>query len=228
MEVSTTALSLHPLLAMLQSTGPVVKGVIFLLLLLSFTSWASMLVKMIQLYRISREDRSFIRTFYGERDWRRLFTLSKLFRKGLAPLLYRELAGTVSRSGLDLPPLSSQRSMVWDRVVEEVILLNRGRLNSWLGFLATVGNTAPFIGLFGTVWGIMRAFHEIGVKGSASLAVVAPGISEALITTALGIAVAVPAVVAYNHFLAKVERMEDGLRAHALEFMNMLEGANEE
>ncbi len=118
--------------------------------------------------------------------------------------------------------------MVWERVVEEVILLNRGRLHSWLGFLATVGNTAPFIGLFGTVWGIMRAFHQIGVKGSASLAVVAPGISEALITTALGIAVAVPAVVAYNHFLAKVERMEDGLRAHAFEFMNMLEGTYEE
>ncbi len=228
MEVSTTVLALHPLLAMLKSTGPVVKMVILLLVILSFTSWASMIAKMIQLGRIAKEDRSFIRTFYGERDWRRLYTLSKLFRKGLAPLLYRELAGVVKKGDLDLPPLSSQRAMVWERVVEEVILLNRGRLHSWLGFLATVGNTAPFIGLFGTVWGIMRAFHQIGVKGSASLAVVAPGISEALITTALGIAVAVPAVVAYNHFLAKVERMEDGLRAHAFEFMNMLEGTYEE
>ena len=228
MEVSTTVLSLHPLIAMLQSTGPVVKGVILLLLILSFTSWASMLVKMIQLHRIAKEDRSFVRTFYGERDWRRLFTLSKLFRKGLAPLLYRELAGAVSKGELDLPPLSPQRAMVWERVVEQVILINRARLQSWLGFLATVGNTAPFIGLFGTVWGIMRAFHQIGVRGSASLAVVAPGISEALITTALAILVAVPAVVAYNHFLSKVERMEDGLKAHAFEFMNVLEGADEE
>ncbi|NPA38857.1 MAG: Tol-Pal system subunit TolQ [Thermodesulfobacteria bacterium] len=78
-------------------------------------------------------------------------------------------------------------------------------LDKGLGFLATVGNVAPFIGLFGTVWGIMQAFHEIGLKGSANLATVAPGIAEALINTAMGLFCAIPAVIAYNYFLTKKE-----------------------
>jgi len=80
-------------------------------------------------------------------------------------------------------------------------------LGRGLGFLATTASTAPFIGLFGTVWGIMKAFHEIGLKGSASLATVAPGIAEALINTALGLLVAIPASLAYNYFLLKKEKL---------------------
>lgn len=76
-------------------------------------------------------------------------------------------------------------------------------LGRGLGFLATTASTAPFIGLFGTVWGIMRAFHEIGLKGSASLATVAPGIAEALINTAMGLFVAIPSAIAYNYFILK-------------------------
>ncbi|PMP68482.1 MAG: protein TolQ [Thermodesulfobacterium geofontis] len=79
------------------------------------------------------------------------------------------------------------------------------KLSKGLGILATVGNVAPFIGLFGTVWGIMKAFHDIGLKGSASLATVAPGIAEALINTAMGLFCAIPAVVAYNYYLLKKE-----------------------
>lgn len=86
------------------------------------------------------------------------------------------------------------------KLEEETLLLE---LNRGLGFLATTGNVAPFIGLFGTVWGIMQAFHEIGLKGSASLATVAPGIAEALINTAMGLFCAIPAVIAYNAFLVK-------------------------
>jgi len=89
-------------------------------------------------------------------------------------------------------------------IEKEKKLLEMGR---GLGFLATTANTAPFIGLFGTVWGIMRAFHEIGLKGSASLATVAPGIAEALINTALGLLVAIPASLAYNYFLLKKEKL---------------------
>ncbi len=96
-----------------------------------------------------------------------------------------------------------------ERELEEQVYLIRercgGQIGKGLGYLATTANTAPFIGLFGTVWGIMRAFHEIGLKGSASLATVAPGIAEALINTAMGLGVAIPASMAYNYFMLKRE-----------------------
>ena len=88
--------------------------------------------------------------------------------------------------------------------------------------LATTGNAAPFIGLFGTVWGIMIAFQGIGLKGSATLAVVAPGISEALIATAAGLAAAIPAVVAYNHFTNKVRNFETEMINFTNDFLNIV------
>ncbi len=93
----------------------------------------------------------------------------------------------------------------------------------YLTFLATTGSTAPFIGLFGTVWGIMDAFHGIGQTGSASLAVVAPGISEALIATAIGLAAAIPAVMGYNHFLNKVNVLIGEMDNFSQEFLNIVE-----
>ena len=90
-----------------------------------------------------------------------------------------------------------------------------------LSFLATTGSTGPFIGLFGTVWGIMGAFATIGATGMASLAVVAPGISEALIATAIGLVAAIPATVAYNHFITKLKREEIELNSFASDFLNI-------
>jgi len=90
------------------------------------------------------------------------------------------------------------------RIEKEALIL---RLAQGLGYLATCASTAPFIGLFGTVWGIMKAFHDIGLKGSASLATVAPGIAEALINTAMGLFVAIPASMAYNYFVLKRENL---------------------
>lgn len=94
-------------------------------------------------------------------------------------------------------------------------------MESRLSFLATVGSTGPFIGLFGTVWGIMNAFHKIGATGQASLAVVAPGISEALITTAIGLVTAIPAVVSYNHFVNLLKREELELSNFCADFLNI-------
>ena len=91
-----------------------------------------------------------------------------------------------------------------------------------LSFLATTGNTAPFIGLFGTVWGIMQSFRGIGLKGSASLAVVAPGISEALIATAAGLAAAIPAVVAFNYFNRKALVLQSEMDTFASDFLSLV------
>lgn len=106
--------------------------------------------------------------------------------------------------GRDFQEFAEKDLEEYARMEQERKLLHLGK---GLGFLATTASTAPFIGLFGTVWGIMRAFHEIGLKGSASLATVAPGIAEALINTALGLLVAIPASLAYNYFLLKKERL---------------------
>ncbi len=97
------------------------------------------------------------------------------------------------------------------------------RMAQMVPFLATTGNTTPFIGLFGTVWGIMNSFHGIGLTGSASLAVVAPGISEALVATAAGLAAAIPAVIAFNHFSSRIGMLEAELNNFSADFLNIVE-----
>ena len=97
------------------------------------------------------------------------------------------------------------------------------RMTQMVPFLATTGNSAPFIGLFGTVWGIMSSFHSIGLKGSANLAVVAPGISEALVATAAGLAAAIPAVIAFNFFMSKIRVVESELHSFSADFLNIIE-----
>lgn len=95
-------------------------------------------------------------------------------------------------------------------------------MESRLNWLATTGSTGPFIGLFGTVWGIMASFHKIGQMGSASLAVVAPGISEALIATAIGLLAAIPAVMLYNYFISKIKKEEMAMNNFAVDFLNII------
>jgi biopolymer transport protein TolQ len=106
------------------------------------------------------------------------------------------------------------------RKAESQELSNLGKS---LSFLATTGSAAPFIGLFGTVWGIMASFHDIGMRGSASLAVVAPGISEALVATAAGLAVAIPAVIAYNFFSNQLNEIENEMQNFSTDFLNLVE-----
>jgi len=109
------------------------------------------------------------------------------------------------------------------RVLRQGVNDEMKRLSSSLSFLATCANAAPFIGLFGTVWGIMHAFHSIGLSQSAALATVAPGISEALVTTAIGLVVAIPATIAYNYLLALLGEVETELVNYAGAFLNRVE-----
>ncbi|MCP3928670.1 MAG: Tol-Pal system subunit TolQ, partial [Bacteroidetes bacterium] len=101
---------------------------------------------------------------------------------------------------------------------EEIVYLGKS-----LPFLATTGSATPFIGLFGTVWGIMASFHDIGLRGSASLAVVAPGISEALVATAAGLAVAIPAVIFYNFFSNILSGIDADIQNFSTDFLNLVE-----
>ena len=109
------------------------------------------------------------------------------------------------------------------RALTQAATAEQTRLEKYLGFLATTGSTAPFIGLFGTVWGIMDAFRQIGLRGSANLATVAPGISEALIATAFGLIAAIPAVIAYNYYLGRVNLIATEMDNFSSEFLNIVE-----
>jgi biopolymer transport protein TolQ len=109
-----------------------------------------------------------------------------------------------------------------DRTLKRVAGTEITRLERALTFLATTGNATPFIGLFGTVWGIMDAFRQIGFRGSTSLAIVAPGISEALIATAAGLFAAIPAVVAYNYYLNKLRVVNSQMESFSAEFLNIV------
>ncbi len=145
--------------------------------------------------------------------------LASVFRLGYVEL--KKLADSNLMQGNDgeAPVLSGIDNL--QRALRKAIDLEISRLESRLIFLATVGSTGPFIGLFGTVWGIMGSFQRIGQTGMASLAVVAPGIAEALIATGIGLAAAIPATIAYNHYVTLIKKQELVLNNFASDFLNL-------
>ena len=184
-------------LQLILQAGYVVKAILVILLFFSVFSWAIIFYKHRYLSKAVTESESFLRVFRTGRDTKGLFQAAKNLT--LSPLanvfrsVYTE-EGRVDRDEIK-------------RLLRRYEALEVAKLEQYLNFLATTGSTSPFIGLFGTVWGIMNAFRGIGSAGSASLAVVAPGIAEALITTAAGLAAAIPAVVAYNYYLSRARKM---------------------
>ncbi len=184
-------------LQLVLQAGYIVKLVLLVLVFFSVMSWAIILYKWSYFSKARRENEEFIRLLAGSKD---VLALKKASRS----LRISPIANTFNL-------VSSERFLTDIDAVKRSIKRHSGteinRLESYLGFLATTGSTTPFIGLFGTVWGIMNAFRGIGAAGSASLAIVAPGIAEALIATAVGLAAAIPAVIAYNFFLSSTRRM---------------------
>jgi len=207
-----------PVWGMVARSGLVVKGVIFVLILLSIFSWALIFYKYLQLKKVEKEDRDFLTSCNNGEDVQQLLYLSKVYRHGLIPQVFAEVYRWVQL------PKEGDEEKDWDKVAQQRVLLERDRLSTHVGFLATIGNTAPFIGLFGTVWGIINAFQQIGLKGSASLAVVAPGIAEALVTTAMGLFVAIPAVMGYNYLVDKISRIEERAEGSSYLFIGLVKG----
>ena len=209
-------------LAMVAASGPVVKGVLVTLLAFSLLSWAVIFSKAVQLSRASRNSNAFLDAFWQSRSLSHLYAeaagfgsspIAQIFRVG-----YQEL-GRVHKARLD------QRAAMENvqRALRRSGAAESTRLFKHLPFLATCGNAAPFIGLFGTVWGIMDSFHEIGLAGTANLATVAPGISEALVATAVGLAAAIPAVIFFNYFNSWVRELEAEMSNFNADFINILE-----
>ena len=227
------------LIHMISNAGTVVQLVLLLLLFFSVTSWAIIIVKFRYIKRSFKQSTEFTEFFWKSRDLSNAFAkakqlhgspLARIFRIG-----YVELKKT-SQTGQPAEADSSDNSdnnLSFNtkfagidnvkRALRRAINTEMTRMTQMVPFLATTGNTAPFIGLFGTVWGIMNSFHGIGLRGSASLAVVAPGISEALVATAAGLAAAIPAVIAFNHFMNKILIVETELHSFSADFLNIIE-----
>ncbi len=195
-------MSSDTVLTLIFKAGPVVKFVLLILLIFSIFSWAIVVYKFRLLSKVEKESLEFQNAFMRTKQWDSLYQSTKNLTLSPLPNLFR---AAYSIEGSDRDEIKG--------TMKRVVTLEASRLERHLSFLATAGSTAPFIGLFGTVWGIMNSFMGIGRIGAASLAVVAPGIAEALVATAAGLAAAIPAVVAYNYFLSRTRRstmlMED-------------------
>jgi len=213
------------------STGLVVKGVLLLLIMFSVGSWAIIMFKFFQIHKAFSESGRFMDFFWKTKRFDAIS--SQVDRFGSSPLTalfnegYSELKQLMEAEGAkpDHGGLSTDLGGVANvtRALRRATNLEVNRLEKYTTFLATTGSTSPFIGLFGTVWGIMVAFEGIGKTGSASLAVVAPGIAEALIATAVGLVAAIPAVMAYNHFQHKIRVLVKEMDSFSTEFLNIVQ-----
>lgn len=211
--------------------GPVVKLVLLILIYFSLVSWAIIFYKATVVQKAIKESDRFLDFFWDKKRFDLIgqgikefgnSPLATLFREGYHEMLQVKKKPAVSTDSSDFSSRMDTTEIV-GRALRRATTQETHRLEKYLTFLATTGSTAPFIGLFGTVWGIMDAFHGIGQTGSASLAVVAPGISEALIATAIGLAAAIPAVMGYNHFLNKVNILIGEMDNFSQEFLNIVE-----
>ena len=202
---------------LLSDAGPIVLFVLSVLLSFSIVSWAIIAFKFDYIRKSLSESRAFLDFFFEMYNVDKAFSASEKFRKGSLPRVFR--SGYIEyRAVGDKADIRQLRVRI-ARAVKREANAESKRLSSLVPFLATVGNTAPFIGLFGTVWGIMTSFHNIGTTQSASLAAVAPGISEALIATAAGLSAAIPAVMAYNYFTHQISIIERDLEEFTPEFV---------
>jgi len=215
---------------MVFNAGPMVKFILAALLGLSIACWCVILVKTRLIRRAQKESEEFISIFRQRKNYAALYRDSEPFDDSHLAEIFRVGYAELNRLSKSLETKNIQELMVnpetllenVERAIQGGMTSERQRFEKFLPLLATTGSTAPFIGLFGTVWGIMTSFQEIGLKGSANLAVVAPGISEALIATAMGLAAAIPAVVAYNHFSNKIRMIESEMSHFSTDYLNML------
>jgi len=210
----------------LTSTGLVARIVLIILLFFSIFSWAIILHKYYSFKRAVRDSREFLRIFHQSNKLSDIRSACPLLKASPLPGVfqsgYHEIENQATTS--ENPGKTVIKSL--DSVRRSLQIASTSELTgleSWLSWLATTAAVSPFIGLFGTVWGIMDAFHGLGTAGTASLRSVAPGISEALITTAAGLFAAIPALIAYNQLLHRLKEFGAMLDDFALEFLNMTE-----
>lgn len=218
------------ILGMVLDAGLMVKFVLLVLLVFSVVSWAIIFVKYKYYRKIKKENDEFRADYLKSNSLSevntaaqkyKMSTNAEVFRVGYEELSRVNASKKEKDKHSDDISLSSLDNI--ERSLTNASNSEMAKLESSIGFLATTGSASPFIGLFGTVWGIMDTFQGIGARGSATLAVVAPGISEALVATAAGLAAAIPAVIFYNYFLNKAKTMVQEMDNFGAEFLNIVE-----
>jgi biopolymer transport protein TolQ len=207
---------------LLEQTGGVARAVLIILMCFSLFSWALIFQKLRSFSRLRRQTTNFLRAFRASRGLPEPKAMGSLGSplETVYEAGYRELASQLVASNPH-PRVKSLNAVTADMqmtAAEEI-----RKLESYMPWLATTGSVTPFIGLFGTVWGVMDAFSGLGTAGAASLRVVAPGIAEALITTAMGLFTAIPAVIAYNHFVHEIREIGARMDNFALEVAALIE-----
>jgi biopolymer transport protein TolQ len=211
---------------LLANTGTVARIVLLILLAFSILSWAIILHKWQSFKAARRESREFLKVFRQSKKLSEIRAYCRSLKSSPLPEVfqagYREIENQAVAGGNPGKPVIRSLEAV-QRALQIASSSELSRMEQWLTWLATTGAVTPFVGLFGTVWGIIDAFHGLGTAGTASLRSVAPGISEALITTAAGLFAAIPAVIAYNHFVQRVREFGALMDDFALEFLNMTE-----
>ena len=210
------------MLALFARATLTVKIVMILLIISSFWSRAIIFQKLINYRRARSEAARFDRSFWSGEPLDELYDKIGETPKGPAQKIFVSGMSEWRRSHRDDGGMIAGASARIDRSMDVAIAKEAESLNGGLAFLATVGSTAPFVGLFGTVWGIKHAFEEIAIQQNTNLAVVAPGIAEALLATGLGLLAAIPAVIFYNKLSADSERIVGNYEAFADEFATIL------
>ncbi len=220
------------IVSMFLNAGLVVKFVMLLLVIFSIGSWYIIFTKFILFKKVRQDSDDFLETFWKSKNLAEaaksaqktpLSPEAQIFITGFSELQKISKSKASIADGCDTFEMRLAGMDNLKRALEKAATIEADRLGSSLNFLATTGSATPFIGLFGTVWGIMSSFQEIGQKGGASLAVVAPGISEALVATAAGLAVAIPSVIFYNHFTSQINAFENDMQRFATDLLNLVE-----
>ena len=207
---------------LLISSSPIIGGTLALLVIFSVITWSIIVIKLWQYWRDSRDNQVFNDTFWAAGEWQEAARISSEMpgkQAYLAQAGFAELREAQKQSS-DMKHLGSPQDGL-ERSLRQAVQNLQRQLEGGLAMLASIGSTAPFIGLFGTVWGIMHALQDISKTGSASLDVVSGPIGEALIATAIGIATALPAVLAYNFFLRRMRLFVADLENFAHDFLRL-------
>ena len=219
------------IIEMLLNAGLMVKLVMMALLVFSVLSWSIIIVKHLMFKKSQNASADFLEDFWNSKTLNEAYNSAQEYTQSPEASVfitgYTELKkiSAARNNGEGAITLDMQLATMENlkRSVRKAQLMESDRMSRSLAFLATTGSATPFIGLFGTVWGIMTSFKDIGERGSASLAVVAPGISEALIATAAGLAVAIPAVIFYNYYSNKLADSESDIDNFSSDFLNLIE-----
>ncbi|MCA9665227.1 MAG: protein TolQ [Myxococcales bacterium] len=209
---------------LLLGASGVVMGVLVLLVFFSLVSWYIIGYKYFYLRRATSETHKFLDTFWNSKRLDAIYQTAEELRRSPVSQVFKagyvELSKIKKSEGDRGTWLGDMQSI--ERALERAQTSELTHLESMIPFLATTGSAAPFVGLFGTVWGIMNSFRSIGAKGAANLSTVAPGIAEALIATAIGLMAAIPAVIAYNYFLRKVKVLHAEMEGFESDFLNIV------